>query len=185
MAEAAPELLSFFKALADDTRLKIVGLLARESYSGEQLALILNVKPATVSHHLSKLAEIGLVSAKTDGHFKLYELRLGVVHSMAERLLAQDTLPQHAAELDLEAYDRKVLRDFVRRDGTLKEIPAQQKKLLAVLRHIVKEFEPGQEYGEKQVNDIMARYHPDTASLRREMIGYKLMRRASGKYWRV
>jgi hypothetical protein len=185
MTEAAPELLAFFKALADATRLKMVGLLARESYSGEQLALILGVKPATISHHLARLAETGLVSAKLDGHFKLYELRLDVIHSMAERMLAQDTLPQQAATLDVEAYDRKVLRDFLKRDGRLKEIPAQQKKLLAVLRHVLKEFEPGREYSEKQVNDIIAHFHEDTASLRREMIGHKLMRRANGKYWRM
>jgi biotin operon repressor len=184
MTDTAPELVQFFKALADETRLKIVGLLARESYSGEQLAAILAVKPATISHHLARLAEAGLVSAETDGHFKLYELRLDAIHSMAERLLAKDTLPQTAADLDVEAYDRKVVKDFTKRDGSLKEIPAQQKKLLAVLRHIVKEFEPGREYSEKEVNDIIARFHEDTASLRREMIGHGLMKRASGRYWR-
>jgi hypothetical protein len=185
MTDVAPELLTFFKALADETRLKIVGLLARESRSGEALAAILDVKPATVSHHLARLAEAGLVSAKTDGHFKLYELRLDAIHALAERLLARDTLPQAAADLDLEAYDRKVIKDFSRRDGSLKEIPAQQKKLQAVLRHLVKTFEPGREYTEKQVNEILARFHEDTASLRRALISYKLMRRAGGKYWRA
>lgn len=183
--DPAPELLLFFKALADETRLKIVGLLARESYSGEQLALILGLKPATVSHHLAKLAEAGLVSVELQGHAKLFRLRLDAMHAMAERLLARDTLPQAAAGVDLEAYDRKVIKDFTRRDGSLKAIPAQRKKLEAVLRHMVKAFEPGHEYTEKQVNQILARFHPDTASLRRELIGYKLMRRAEGKYWRV
>jgi biotin operon repressor len=184
MTDAIPELVQFFKALADETRLKIVGLLARESYSGEQLAAILDVKPATISHHLARLAEAGLVSAEADGHFKLYALRLDAIHSMAGRLLAKDTLPQTAADLDVEAYDRKVVKGFSKRDGSLKEIPAQQKKLLAVLRHIVKEFKPGREYSEKEVNEILARFHEDTASLRREMVGHKLMQRASGRYWR-
>jgi len=185
MIEPTPELLQFFKALADDTRLKMVGLLAGESYSGEALAAILQVKPATISHHLAKLAEAGLVSAEAEGHSKLYSLRLDAIHSMAERLLAQEALTETTADLDVEAYDRKVVKDFTKRDGSLKEIPAQQKKLLAVLRHIVKEFEPGREYDEKQVNEIIARFHPDTARLRREMIGHKLMQRARGKYWRV
>jgi len=185
MTDTAPELVQFFKALADENRLKIVGLLARESYSGEQLAAILDVKPATISHHLARLAEAGLVSAKTDGHFKLHELRLDAIHSLAERLLAKDTLPQTAADLDVGAYDRKVVKDFLKRDGSLKEIPAQQKKLLAVLRHIVKEFKPGREYSEKEVNEILLRFHEDTASLRREMTGHRLMQRAGGKYWRV
>src|SRR3970282_1632260 len=94
MTETAPELVQFFKALADENRLKIVGLLARESYSGEQLAAILGVKPATISHHLARLAEAGLVSAQTDGHFKLYELRLDAIHALAERLLAEGNPPQ-------------------------------------------------------------------------------------------
>jgi len=186
MTDTAPELVQFFKALADENRLKIVGLLARESYSGEQLAAILGVKPATISHHLARLAEAGLVSAQTDGHFKLYELRLDAIHLMAERLLAEDTLPQTAADLDVEAYDRKVVKDFTRRDGSLKEIPAAQKKLLAVLRHIVRAFQPGRVYSEKHVNLKLARFHADTASLRRYLISYKLMERdADGaRYWR-
>ena len=184
MSDTTPELLQFFKALADETRLKMVGLLAQGRFSGEQLAGLLDVKPATVSHHLAKLSEAGLVSAVMDGHSKLYTLRLDAIHNMAGRLLARETLPQTAAGIDVEAYDRKVVRDFTRRDGSLKEIPAQQKKLQAVLRHILQEFEPNREYGERQVNEILAGFHPDTASLRRAMISYKLMQRAHGKYWR-
>jgi DNA-binding transcriptional ArsR family regulator len=185
MTDSPPELLTFFKALADETRLKIVGLLAQESFSGEQLAAIMKKKPATVSHHLSKLEDAGLVTIQNEGHAKLYRLRLEAVHALAARLIEKDTLPQVAENVDVEAYDRKILRDFSRRDGSLKGIPAQQKKLQAILRHIVKEFEMSRQYTEKQVNETLARFHADTASLRRAMIDYKLMQRADGKYWRV
>jgi hypothetical protein len=70
-------------------------------------------------------------------------------------------------------------------DGRLKIIPAQRKKREVVLRHILKQFEPGMRYTEKQVNDILARFHEDTATLRREMIAYKMMDRAEGKYWKI
>ncbi len=179
------ELLQFFKALADENRLKIAGLLAQGSYSGEVLAEMLDIKPATVSHHLSYLARAGLVEAQQEGHAKLYRLRLEVVHALANRLLAHDTLPQSAADVDVAAYDRKVLKDFLLPDGALKEIPAQQKKLQAVLRHVVQVFEPGRAYVEKTVNERLRRFHADTASLRRALIGYKLMARENGKYWRV
>ena len=185
MPDTAPELVQFFKALADETRLRLVGLLARRPHSGEQLAAILAVRPATISHHLAKLTEAGLVSIEAQGHSKLYELRLDAIHAMAQRLLVKETLPATADDLDHDAFDRKVVKDFLRRDGTLKEIPAQQKKLQAVLRFLVKEFEPERQYGEKHVNETLARFHEDTASLRRAMIGYKLMRRAEGKYWRT
>ena len=187
MTDTTPELLQFFKALADGTRLKIVGLLARERLTGEQLAAILEVKPATISHHLAKLAEAGLVSASAEGHSKWYSLRLDAIHDMAERLLAEETLPQAAGDLDLDAFDRKVIKDFSRRDGSLKQIPPEGKKLLAVLRLLVKEFALDRHYSEKQVNETLARFHADTASLRRALIDYNLMGReaAGGKYWRV
>lgn len=206
MDDTAPELLDFFKALADGTRLKIVGVLAREPCSGEQLAAIVEVKPATITHHLQKLLAAGLVSVEPAGHAKIYHLRMEAIHALAERLLAEkdeapapdeapvrrppqtwpeSALAQAADNLDLEAYDHKVLKNFLRRDGTLKELPVQEKKLLAVLRHLVRDFEPGQQYTEKQVNEIIAPFHPDTASLRRAMIEYKLMARANGKYWRL
>jgi hypothetical protein len=181
--EPSPELVQFFKALADENRLKIVGLLARESYSGEALAKLLDIKPATVSHHLARLAEAGLVTARMEGHAKLFSLRLDALHAMANRLLAHEAPPEATRDLDGAAYDRKVLSDFLRPDGTLQKIPAQQKKLLVVLRHLLKDFEPGRAYLEKEVNASLARAHPDTASLRRAMIEYKLMARAGGKYW--
>ena len=181
----SPELLQFFKALADENRLKIVGLLARESLTGEQLAAILKVKPATISHHLARLAEAGLVTAEMEGHSKPYSLRLEAVHDLARQLLAEETLPQTVADLDLEAYDRKILKDYLKRDGSLKQIPTQEKKLLAVLRHIARQFKPGQEYNEKQVNEVLAVFHPDTASLRRDLVDYRFMERDKGgrKYW--
>ena len=193
--ERGGELLAFFKALADGTRLKIVGVLAREPCSGEQLAAIVGIQPATVTHHLHKLVDAGLVSVEPRGHVRMYSLRLEAIHALAARLLAEraleagpgqppGALAQAAEDLDLEAYDRKVLKDFLRRDGSLKEIPAQYKKQQVVLRHIVKTFESQRQYTEKQVNEILAQFHPDTASLRRAMIDTKLMARANGKYWR-
>ncbi len=185
MSDANSELLTFFKALSDKTRLQIVGLLAQESYSGEQLAAITKVKPATVSHHLAKLTEAGLVTVEVSGHSKLYRLRLDAVQALAARLTEKDTLPQLAEDLDVDEYDRKVVHDYSRRDGSLKEIPAQQKKLQAILRHILREFEAEKRYTEKQVNEIIGRFHADTASLRRALIDYKLMQRTNGIYWRA
>ena len=48
-------LLAFFKALADESRLRIVGLLAEREYSVQALAQALALKEPTVSHHLAVL----------------------------------------------------------------------------------------------------------------------------------
>jgi hypothetical protein len=86
----------------------------------------------------------------------------------------------------MDAYERKVVADYTRRDGRLKTIPAQRKKLDAILRHVAREFEPERRYSEKQVNEVLSRYHEDTASLRRELVGAGLLQRASdgSEYWR-
>jgi DNA-binding HxlR family transcriptional regulator len=179
------QLLTFFKALSDANRLKIIGLLAQQPYSVEELSAMLELRPPTVSHHLKLLSEAGLVSARAESYYNLYQLEPGVLEQIAHRLAAHDSLPSMAAEVDLEAYDRKVLRDVLMTDGRLKIIPAQRKKREVILRHILKQFEPGVRYTEKQVNDILARFHEDTATLRREMISYKMMDRAEGKYWKI
>ncbi|HEY46333.1 MAG: ArsR family transcriptional regulator [Anaerolineae bacterium SM23_ 63] len=177
-------LLGFFKALADANRLKIVGLLAKEDFTVEQLAAMLGLRPSTISHHLSRLAKAGLVSARAEGYYNLYRLETSKLETMARQLLSRETLPAVAADVDLKAYDRKVLSDFSNPDGSLKIIPAQRKKLTIILRHIAKSFEPEVRYLEKEVNQILARFHEDTATLRRELVGAGLLERHRGEYWR-
>jgi len=179
------ELLNFFKALADANRLKIVGLLSQHPYSVEELAALLNLRPPTVSHHLKMMQEAGLVSARAESYYNMYQLEPGVLERIAGHLVAQDKLPSMAAEVDLHAYERNILRNLLLPDGRLKVIPAQRRKREVVLRHILKEFQPGVRYPEKQVNEILARFHEDTATLRRELIVYKMMARESGEYWRT
>jgi hypothetical protein len=179
------DLLSLFKVLADETRLKMIGLLAVEPRTSAQLAATLDVKPAALAHHLEKLAEAGLVNTPPKGQPWRYALRLDRLRATAKQLLATEAAPVPMDE-DLEAYDRKVLKDFLASDGSLKEIPMQSRKLLAVLQHLVKQFEPEREYTEKQVNETLKRFHVDTASLRRYLIDFGLMRRTvtGSKYWR-
>ncbi|MBK7455378.1 MAG: metalloregulator ArsR/SmtB family transcription factor [Anaerolineales bacterium] len=180
------EVISFFKVFADANRLKIVGLLARQPYSVEELAALLDLKPSTVSHHLSKLAQIGLVSARTESYYNVYQLDEKALELKSRDLFSQENLAASVADVDAGAYDNKVVKDFIRKDGSLKTIPAQRKKLEAVLRHVVKAFELNKRYSEKKVNEILSRYHEDTASLRRELVGYGLMKRegGGGEYWR-
>jgi predicted transcriptional regulator len=181
------ELVELFKALADANRLKIIGLLAQRSYSVEELAALLNLKASTVSHHLSKLSKAGLVSARAEGYYSIYHLNEQALQATTQRILSSQEASAVIEDVDLDAYDRKVLADYSTADGRLKTIPAQRKKLEAVLRYVVQSFEPGIRYSEKQVNDILARFHPDTATLRRELVGSKLLARegGGGEYWRV
>jgi hypothetical protein len=184
-AKVNGDLLVFFKALADANRLKIVGLLAMQGYSVEELAALLDLKPPTVSHHLSRLAEAGLVTARAEGYYSIYQLDRDALEAAARGLFSSEQIAAAARDVDLDTYNRKVLANFSLPDGRLKQIPAQRRKLEAVLRHVVKTFVPGVKYAEKQVNQKLARFHEDTATLRRELVGYGLMKREAGgaEYW--
>jgi len=181
------ELVTFFKALADKNRLKIVGLLAEKPYSVEELAALLQLKPPTVSHHLAKLVEAGLVKAHAESYYSVYQLDQAMLEAKTRSMFSQQELSTVASEVDADAYDKKVIKDYSRRNGSLKTLPAQRKKLEAILRYVVRAFDVGQRYSEKQVNEILARYHEDTATLRRELVGFGLMGRegGGGEYWRV
>ena len=180
------ELVVFFKALADANRLKIVGLLAQQPYSVEQLAAILDLRPSTISHHLSRLANVGLVTARAEGYYNLYQLEEEKLKE-TRLLFSKEDLSIVVEDIDLDAYDRKVIENYSLPNGRLKTIPPQRKKLEAILRYIIQTFEMEKRYSETQVNVILSRYHEDTASLRRELIGFGLLQRTDDgtEYWKV
>ena len=180
-------LVAFFKALADTNRLKIVGLLAQQPYTVEQLAALLEVGSPTVSHHLRKLAGVGLVEAKAEGYYSVYSLRPEVLHEQAKVLLGDESLGGLAEDVDRSAFDRKVLGTFTDSAGAITAFPAQQKKYLVLLNHVLGAFEPGVRYPEREVNERLVRFHADTARLRRSLVEHGLMARegGGGDYWRV
>jgi len=73
---------------------------------------------------------------------------------------------------------------FFRPDGTLISIPVKPAKKIAVPQHIVSELSPDTKYPEKELNLIIAKYHADTAALRRCMIEYGILERdGESVYW--
>ena len=180
------ELLLFFKALADPNRLRIIGLLASQPHTVEELAAILHLGAPTVSHHLSRLAKAGLVDARAEGYYSSYRLRHEQLSTMAKRMLKKEELPQLASDLDLSSYDKKVLSAFLSKDGRIKAFPMQEKKLRVIARYVLSSFAPGTRYTEKDVNRILKRFSDDTALLRRALVDYGYMERegGGGLYWR-
>ena len=76
------------------------------------------------------------------------------------------------------------IEQFFRPDGTLISIPAKSGKRIAVLEHIASELSPGAKYPEKELNLVIAKYHDDTAAIRRYMIEYGILERDSESvYW--
>lgn len=175
-------LLRFFKALGDESRLKIVGILAQEERSVDELAAMLNLKEPTVSHHLAKLREIGLVSMTPEGNRRRYKLETGGLRLLSKEILMEETVASVAASTTEDAWERKVLTTFFDGDQ-ITQIPVSYKKRMVIARWLAGQFEPGRRYAEKEVNEIIKRHHPDFATFRREMVDAGIMQRDAGVYW--
>jgi len=183
-AETLPRGLVVFKALSDHSRLRIVTALRERALYVELISERLKLSPSTVSFHLKKLEEAGLVRSTREQYYVVYSL----VDSMMERPIgsflevsSREARNQTSRE---DAYRRKVLNNFFAY-GRLSSIPVQRKKRRIVLEHLVDGFETNRDYTEKEVNLILAEYNEDFCTLRREFICEKLMRRKGGIYRRI
>lgn len=182
--EQLQTMVRFFKVLADESRLRLLGVLAGREASVEELATLLRLSAPTVSHHLARLKELGLVKMRAEGTTHLYSLDADALRALSKETLEPGRVASLADDLEGEAWERKVLRDFF--DGErLKEIPASRKKRLVVLKWLAARFQPGVRYPEQAVNEILRRHHEDAATLRRELVSEAsgLMLRERGVYW--
>jgi hypothetical protein len=181
--ESANSLLRLFKALADESRLKIVGLLATTEHNVQDLAKLLQLKEPTISHHLAILREAELVQMRTDGNTHWYRLDFEALRAISRTVLTREKLASIANDLDTDDWERKVLGNFM--DGErIKDIPTTRKKRWAILKWLTMRFDPQADYPENQLNAIIKRHHWDAATLRREMIGYRMLARSNGIYRR-
>jgi len=64
----------FFRALADTTRLRILGLLAVREMCVCEVMIALELTQPTASHHLRILENIGLVKDRKEGKWVFYSL---------------------------------------------------------------------------------------------------------------
>jgi hypothetical protein len=184
MEPQPPEImLQFCKAMADESRLKIVGLLSTAEHSVQQLASMLELKEPTVSHHLAVLKQLDLLKLRADGNFRWYRLNEEVLGKISRAVFSRDSIARLALSAEARGSERKILDNFI--DGErLLEIPVSYKKRLVILKWLINFFEPGISYAESQVNAILKLHHHDCATLRREMIGCAMLARNKGIYQR-
>jgi len=180
-------LLHVGRALADPTRIRILGLLAERPMYGQELAEALDVKPPTVSHHINLLYMAGLLRTRRENNYHYYELDGEGIQRLADdtQQIARSFFAGNRQSLPPRSEEReRVLATFLK-DGRLTSIPAQYKKRRYVMEKLAEAFEWGRLYNEKEVNAILKSFHDDVASLRRELIDEKIMLRESSRYWLV
>ena len=176
--------IRLFKCLSDKSRLQILKSLAIEDMYVERLAERLDITAPTVSFHLKKLADAGAVVSYKSQYYTMYSLKKDIFEtSILEILQEKSDEAEVQARRDAE-YRQKVIYIFFEY-GKLKAIPAQQKKKRIILEVIAQTFEYDRIYSEREVNIIIADFHDDFCTIRRDMISEHLLERDAKGYWRV
>jgi hypothetical protein len=162
--------------LADPARLKVVAALALGAGTIEEVSEASGLPLKDVALAARRLSRAGLVHR--DGRdLALLTERFGA----AARAAAESAPPPEP--LSADPAEDAVLSAFVR-GGRLVSIPAQLSKRRVVLEHLVRVFEPGVRYPEREVNALLAVWHADVAALRRYLVDEGLLTREAGVYWR-
>ena len=88
----------FAKAIADETRQKIMNLCCCTSLSVSEIVQKLDVSQPTVSHHLAILREAGLVSVREEGKQTFYSLNQERIAVCCGQLMIKFAPETEAAE---------------------------------------------------------------------------------------
>lgn len=188
-------ILPMLKALADESRLQLLQVLNEGERTVGDLAERVMLTEPTVSHHLARLREVGLVTLRMAGNQRFYRLNEGgldkfkqlaaVIEQLSPFIEPPPTDDSWIEALDWGEEDKQVLRDLTS-DGKLRRLPSKHKKLIVILRWLASLFKVDTLYTESEVNAILKSvYEYDFVTLRRELVdfGYLRRERGGGKYW--
>ena len=174
------EKLELLKLLADETRLEILNILLKEESYVEKIACELSLTPATICYHLKKMESAGVVNCSRSQFYIIYSLNREIFDKPLYELIKKE---EQVVDTE-EKYKKEVISHFFKY-GRLTQIPTQRKKREIVLAEILKQFDFDRQYDEKEVNEIILRYHEDFCTIRREIIAFGMMTRDHEIYKRV
>ena len=82
------------KAIADETRMKLLALLLKRNYCVRALARNLGLTEATISQHLKVLREAGLLVGEKRGYFMHYKVESTTLRKLATEIEALAAIVQ-------------------------------------------------------------------------------------------
>jgi hypothetical protein len=200
-----PDLLFALRALVDQHRLRIVARGAVRPVDVDTLAAELRQPVPSVRRHIQALVRAGLLERRGNAAAapETYAARMDRVGELGRALAAiereaagtpvdpdgewpHDGEPLTATldRIGLTPDERRILRSFLV-DGRLVSIPAQHVRRDVILRFLLERvFTEDRAYPEKEVNQRLALFHPDVASLRRYLVDERYVDREGGLYRR-
>jgi len=176
--------LKIFKCLSDTSRLNIIQSLTRGEMYTELLAERLELTPPTVSFHMKKLEDAGLVVSRKEQYYTVYSLNRDVLEKTIFETAVSAPEQIDEQQRREEVYRQKVIKAFFEY-GKLRAIPVQRKKKLICYELIAERFEPGRVYEEQEVNAIISHFYEDYCTIRRDLIGEGIFRREGTRYVRL
>ena len=176
--EEKQPLQALAKALLDEERLRLLGLLAQQPATVATLRQQTALPEARLRHHLQVLQEVGLVAQRPAADEAVYSLDVGAMQQWKRWLFASEQPAQLATPRE------KVLARFVRGEQ-LVQLPVQPAKLRLVLEWLAAQFAVGVDYPEREVNRLLQGHLVDQATLRRLLVDYGFLQRQAGIYRRV
>lgn len=187
--------LSALKALADANRLKIIALLAQRPRTGDELAALLDLRPSTISHHLTRLQKAGLVRATAEQYYHVYQLESAALDQLSAALApnALATAIQQRDTIDNDAYRTQILTRWIKGDR-LQALPTPIKQRAVILAWLADKFTPDLRYAPRQVDDLLNHWcswqdshQLDIVAVTRALVEQKLLDRTrDGRwYWRA
>ncbi|GGD24299.1 DUF2087 domain-containing protein [Pontibacillus salipaludis] len=177
------KVVNFHKVVGDPTRIRIISLLKQGPLHGQAIANKLGLKPPTITHHVAKLKQIGIVYQRRDKNTIYFYLDQKKLEYSANAILQLGEVTNVRPEMSVEDKDKlSIVKNFFAPDGTLKQIPSQRKKKLVVLAYMIRGIETGKLYEEKEINEYIKQFHEDYATIRREWVMNHFMYRENNQY---
>ena len=176
--------LMIFKSLSDMSRLRIVQALTKGEMYTELLAERLELTPSTVSFHMKKLEQAGLVVSRKEQYYTVYSLNREVLDESLFTIAVSEPEQADDQQKREEKYRQKVIDSFFRY-GKLLSIPVQRKKKMICYEVIAEKLIPGRVYPEKELNEIISAIHEDYCTIRRDMISEGILSRTGNEYVRI
>lgn len=175
--------IAIMKALADQSRLAIVNSLLERTQYVEEIAKRHGLAPSTVSFHLRKLEQAGLVKSRKEQYYVVIQANDEIFNTTLREIVSAHPVGKDLQDGRMEEYRRKTLEAFFRQ-GRLEKLPAQHKKRLIVLEQFAVRFEPGRRYSEQEVTGLIVPVFDDYCTIRRLLVDEGLIRRDDSGYWR-
>ena len=177
--ESRNEEIAVFKALADESRLKIISILLEKDSYTEYLANRLGLTPPTITYHMDKLEKAGIVFSTRIQHYIIYSIN----RELMDRRIGEyiQAVIQYD---DTKSYEEKVVDNFFEY-GRLMKLPTQIKKREVVVGYIASKFELDKIYTEKDLVTILAELYDDYCTLKRDLLGMGFLVDLNQKYKRI